>query len=375
MQKLRWGVLGTARIATTKVIPAMQRGQLCEIAAIASRDGAKAEEAAGRLGIPKAYGSYEEMLDDPGIEAVYNPLPNHMHVPWSIRAAEAGKHVLCEKPIGMNVAETLQLIAARDRTGVIMGEAFMVQSHPQWVRTVELVRTGRIGPLRSAIGSFSYFKLDAGNIRNIREYGGGGLMDIGCYPIKVSRMVFGEEPVRVSAAMVRDPRFGNIDILTSAILDYPSGHCIFTCSTQVALEQSMRFYGTTGRIELEIPFNAPDDRPSRIRIDDGRDLTGSGVTVEEFPACDQYTIQGDLFSRAIREGGPPPVPLEDALKNMAVIDAVVRSAETGQWVEPGAAVRLPTIHIASHSSGASPATVKPPSRHRLCTPVLRSENQ
>jgi predicted dehydrogenase len=334
MQKVRWGVLGTAKIATTKVIPAMQRGQLCEIAAIASRDSAKAEEAAARLGIPKAYGSYEEMLDDPGIDAVYNPLPNHMHVPWSIRAAEAGKHVLCEKPIGMNVAETLELMAARDRTGVTVGEAFMIQSHPQWVRTMELVRAGRIGQLRSAIGSFSYFKLDAGNIRNIREYGGGGLMDIGCYAIKTSRMVFGEEPVRVSAAMVRDPRFGNVDILTSAILDYPSGHCIFTCSTQVALQQSMRFYGATGRIELEIPFNPLENGPSRIRIDDGRDLTGSGVAVEEFPACDQYTIQGDLFSRAIREGGPPPVPLEDALKNMAVMDAIVRSAETGQWVEP-----------------------------------------
>jgi predicted dehydrogenase len=334
MQKVRWGVLGVSRIATVKVIPAMQRGECCEIAAIASRDAARAEEAAGRLGIPKAYGSYREMLDDPGIEAVYNPLPNHLHVPWSIRAAEAGKHVLCEKPIGMNVAETLELIAARDRTGVVMGEAFMVQSHPQWVRTMELVRTGRIGPLRSAIGSFSYFKLDAGNIRNIREYGGGGLMDIGCYPIKTSRMVFAEEPVRVSAAMVRDPRFGNVDILASAILEYPSGHCIFTCGTQVVPYQSMQFLGTTGRIELEIPFNALDNRPSRIRIDDGRDLIGSGVTVEEFAPCDQYTIQGDLFSRAIRQGGPPPVPLEDALKNMAVIDAVFRSAETGQWVEP-----------------------------------------
>jgi predicted dehydrogenase len=274
------------------------------------------------------------MLDDPRIEAVYNPLPNHLHVPWSIRAAEAGKHVLCEKPIGMNVAETLELIAARDRTGVVMGEAFMVQSHPQWLRTMELVRTGRIGPLRSALGSFSYFKLDAGNIRNIREYGGGGLMDIGCYPIKTSRMVFAQEPVRVSAAMVRDPRFGNVDILASAILEYPSGHCIFTCGTQVVPYQSMQFLGTTGRIELEIPFNALDNRPSRIRIDDGRDLIGSGVTVEEFAPCDQYTIQGDLFSRAIRQGGPPPVPLEDALKNMAVIDAIFRSAETGQWAQP-----------------------------------------
>jgi predicted dehydrogenase len=339
MQKVRWGVLGVSRIATVKVIPAMQRGEWCEIAAIASRDRAKAQEAAGRLGIPKAYGSYQEMLDDPDIEAVYVPLPNHLHVPWSIRAAEAGKHVLCEKPIGMNVAETLELIAARDRTGVTMGEAFMVQTHPQWVRTMELVRTGRIGQLRSAVGSFSYFKLDAGNIRNIREYGGGGLMDIGCYPIKTSRMVFGEEPARVSAAIVRDARFGNIDMLTSAILDYPSGHCIFTCSTQAALQQSMRFYGATGRIEIEIPFNPLDNRPSRIRIDDGRDLTGSGVMVEEFPACDQYTIQGDLFSRAIREGGRPPVPLEDALQNMAVIDAIFRSAETGQWVEPAALLR------------------------------------
>jgi predicted dehydrogenase len=317
----------------------MQRGQWCEIAGIASRDRAKAQEAARGLGIPKAYGSYQEMLDDPGIEAVYNPLPNHLHVPWSIRAAEAGKHVLCEKPIAMNVAETLELMAARDRTGVTMGEAFMVQSHPQWVRTMELVRAGRIGQLRSAIGSFSYFKLDAGNIRNIREYGGGGLMDIGCYPIKTSRMVFGEEPASVSATMVRDPRFGNVDILTSAVLEYPSGHCIFTCSTQVALQQSMRFYGTTGRIELEIPFNALENGPSRIRIDDGRDLTGAGAMVEEFAPCDQYTIQGDLFSRAIREGGAPPVPLEDALRNMAVIDAIVRSAETGQWVEPAALLR------------------------------------
>ena len=338
MQRVRWGVLGAARIATVKVIPAMQRGQLCEITAIASRDHAKAEEAALKLGIPKAYGSYQEMLDDPEIEAVYNPLPNHMHVEWSIRAAEAGKHVLCEKPVGMNVAETLDLIAARDRTGVIMGEAFMVQTHPQWVRTMELVRSGRIGPLRSAIGEFSYFKLDADNIRNIREYGGGGLMDIGCYPIKTSRMVFGEEPVRVSATMVRDAKFGT-DILTTAILDYPSGHCIFTCGTQVVPHQSMQFLGTTGRIQLEIPFNALDNGPSRIRIDDGTDITGSGVKVEEFPPCNQYTIQGDLFSRAIREGGAPPVPLEDSLRNMAVIDAIVRSAETGRWVKPAALLK------------------------------------
>src|SRR5215471_8119458 len=207
MKKVRWGILGVARIAVNRIIPAMKNSEWSEITGIASRDLARARDAARDLGIPKAYGSYEEMLADPEIEAVYNPLPNHMHVPWSIRAAEAGKHVLCEKPVAMDVAETLELIRARDRTGVRMGEAFMVQTHPQWLRIVELVRGGRIGKLRSAVGTFSYFKLEADNIRNIREYGGGGLMDIGCYPIKTSRMVFGEEPVQVSAAIVRDPRF------------------------------------------------------------------------------------------------------------------------------------------------------------------------
>jgi len=333
MKKVRWGVLGVARIATTKVIPAMQQGELSEIVGIASRDRAKAAEAARQLGIPQIDGSYEEMLADPEIEAVYNPLPNHLHVPWSIRAAEAGKHVLCEKPVGMNAAEARSLIAARDRTGVVIGEAFMIQTHPQWLRTVELVRSGRIGQLRFAMGSFGYFKLEPDNIRNIAEYGGGGLMDIGCYPIKTSRMIFGEEPVRVESVIVRDPRFGT-DILTSAILEFPSGHCIFSCSTQVVLHQSMQFFGTTGRIELEVPYNAKAGGTSRILIDDGRDVFGSGITVEEFPPCDQYTIQGDLFSRAIREGGAPPVPLEDAVKNMEVIDAVFRSGRTGNWEKP-----------------------------------------
>ncbi len=343
MKKVRWGVLGVARIAVNRVIPAMQAGEWSEITGIASRDRNRAEAAANDLNIPKAYGSYEELIADPDIDAIYNPLPNHLHVPWSVRAAEAGKHVLCEKPIGMNVAETVELMAARDRAGVIIGEAFMVQTHPQWVRIMELVRGGRIGQLRSASGTFSYFKLEAENIRNIREYGGGGLMDIGCYPIKTSRMVFGEEPVRVSAAITRDPRFGNIDVLTSAILEFPSGHCVFTCSTQLMQQQSMCFYGTTGRIQPEIPYNATPGGTSRIFIDDGRDLTGGGRVVEEFTACDQYTIQGDLFSRAIREGGAPPVPLEDAIRNMAVIDAIFRSAETGQWESPRELLRAATV--------------------------------
>jgi predicted dehydrogenase len=333
MRKVRWGILGVARIATVRVIPAMQQGELCEIVGIASRDRANAERAALALGIPRAYGSYEEMLADPEIEAVYNPLPNHLHVPWSIRAAEAGKHVLCEKPIGLNAGEALELVRARDRTGVVIGEAFMIQTHPQWMRAVELVRGGRIGQLRFAMGSFGYYRTEADNVRNVREYGGGGLLDIGCYPIKTSRMIFGEEPSRVSATLARDPNFGT-DVLTSAILEYPSGHCVFTCGTQVVLHQSMQFFGTMGRIEMEVPYNAMPGGASRIRIDDGRDVYGSGITVEEFAPCDQYTIQGDLFSRAIREGRAPAVPLEDSLRNMAVIDAVFRSAESGNWEAP-----------------------------------------
>jgi len=334
MRRVKWGILGAAKIARQRVIPGMQKGNLCEVTAIASRDRAKAEAAATELNIPKAYGSYEEMLADPEIEAVYNPLPNHLHVPWSIRAAEAGKHVLCEKPIGMNAAEARQLMAARDRTGVIVGEAFMVQTHPQWARIAELVRSGRIGQLRSVIGAFGYFNTDPANVRNILAYGGGGLMDIGCYPIKTSRMVFGEEPLRVSGTMVRDASLDGVDVLTSAILDFPSGTCVFTCSMQLAAHQMMRFHGTKGFIIPEIPFNATPGGTSRITIDDGRDLSGGGAVVEEFAACDHYTLQGDRFSRAVREGGRPPVPLEDSLCNMAVIDAIFRAAETGGWVRP-----------------------------------------
>jgi predicted dehydrogenase len=334
MKKVRWGVLGVARIAVTKVIPAMQLGLWTEVAGIASRDRSRAEEAAKRLGVPKAYGSYEEMLADPEIDAVYNPLPNQLHVPVSIQAAEAGKHVLCEKPIGLNAEDARKLLAARDRTGVIIGEAFMVQSHPQWLRTIELVRSGRIGELRLAIGAFGYYNDNLSNIRNIRECGGGGLMDVGCYPIKTSRMVFGEEPSRVAGTLVRNPQTG-VDTLTSAILEYPSGHCVFSCATLVAGNQSMVFHGTKGRIEIEVPFNARAGGASVIRIDDGRDPFGGGRTVEEIAPCDQYTLQGDAFSRAIRDGTPPPVSLEDSVRNMAVIDAVFRAAESGRWEAVG----------------------------------------
>ena len=328
--KIRWGVIGAAGIALRKVIPAMQRSPLTPVTAIASRDKAKAEAAAKDLGIAKAYGSYEELLADPDIDAIYNPLPNHLHVPWSIKAAEAGKHVLCEKPLSLSVAEAKELIAVRDRTKVKIGEAFMVHTHPQWLLARDIARSGRIGELRAATGFFSYFNNDPANIRSIPEWGGGGLMDIGCYPIHTTRFVFGEEPRRAIGMTEADPTLG-VDRLTSAILDYPSGQAIFTCSTQLVPYQRSQFFGTKGRIEIEIPFNAPPDRPSRLIVDDGRDIFGTGITVHSLAVCDQYTIQGEEFSRAILEDKDPPVTLEDAVKNMAVIEAIFRSVKSGKW--------------------------------------------
>jgi predicted dehydrogenase len=332
-KKVRWGVLGAALIATQKVIPAMQQGDWSEVSAIASRDLGRAQAVANELGINKAYGSYEQLLLDPEIEAIYNPLPNQLHIPWTLKAIEAGKHVLCEKPVSLTAEEAKPLLAARDRAGVKVGEAFMVRTHPQWLRTREIIDSGQIGALRSVVGFFSYFNRDPDNIRNVAEWGGGGLMDIGCYPITTSRFVYREEPVRVMGLIERDPEM-KIDRLTSAILDFPSGHAVFTCSTQLVPYQRMQFFGTTGRIEVEIPFNAPKDRPCRIFIDDGRDFFGSGIKTEEFATVDQYTIQGDVFSRAIREGGDVPVSVENAIKNMSVIDAIFRSAESGRWEKP-----------------------------------------
>ena len=330
---VRWGVLSTANIGLKKVLPAMQKGQFTSVDAIASRDVAKAREAATSLGIPKAYGSYEELLADPGIDAIYNPLPNQLHVPWTIKAAEAGKHVLCEKPISLTVAEAKTLLEVQARTGVKIGEAFMIRSYPQWLRIRELLDEGRIGTLRSVMSFFSYYNVDKANIRNQVESGGGALYDIGCYCIHASRYAFGGLPKRVVGLIDRDPET-QVDRLTSALLDFPGGQSIFTCSTQLVPYQRVQFFGTRGRIEIEIPFNAPKDRPTRIFIDDGSDLFGAGIVTETFPILDQYTLQGDAFSKAVLEGTEVPVPLEDAIANMAVIEAIFRSAESREWEVP-----------------------------------------
>jgi predicted dehydrogenase len=326
MNKVRWGVLSTANIGTEKVIPAMQQGKSCDIVAISSRQLNKAQAAARRLGTPKAYGSYEELLADPEIDAVYNPLPNHLHVPWSIKALEAGKHVLCEKPIGLTAAEGRQLLdAAHKRPRLKVMEAFMYRHHPQWRRARQLVTEGKIGELRTIQTFFSHFLLDPDNVRNQADIGGGGLMDIGCYCISLSRFIFGGEPRRVCGSIEYDPQL-KIDRLASGMLDFGRGTATFTCATQLAPYQRVNIFGTEGRVEIEIPFNAPADRPCKL-------WHQHGAQVDEvvFDVCDQYTIQGDLFSQAVLDDAAVPTPLEDAVANMEVIEAIIRSARSGTW--------------------------------------------
>ncbi|MEO6214330.1 MAG: Gfo/Idh/MocA family oxidoreductase [Vicinamibacterales bacterium] len=330
---IRWGVLGVAKIATARVIPALQGAAHCDVLAIGSRDATRAHHAAARLGIPRAYGSYEALLEDPDIDAVYIPLPNHLHAPWTVRAAEAGKHVLCEKPIALNAAEARMLIEVRDRTGTRIQEAFMIRGHQQWVRAKSLVDEGRLGEVRAMTGFFSYDTLDPANVRHVPEFGGGGLLDIGCYLVNTSRFIFGREPSRIAGTLERDPSTG-VDRLASMLLDFDGRHAIGTCSTQLRGYQRIQIVGTRGRIDIEIPFNAPCDRATRIGLDTTGDVSGTGVEVIEFDACDQFSIQVEDFSRTLLEGRPQPVPLEDAVANMACVDAVFRSAESGHWEPP-----------------------------------------
>jgi len=327
MRKIRWGILSTANIGTEKVIPAMQLGEYCEVVGIASRNLEKAQAAAKRLGIPKTYGSYEDLLADPEIEAIYNPLPNPQHIPWSIKALEAGKHVLCEKPIAMSSSEAEELLAAAKKHSELkIMEAFMYRHHPQWELVKQLVLDGKIGELRTIQSVFSYYNVDPNNIRNIAELGGGGLMDIGCYNISLSRFIFDAEPERVSGIIEYDPKF-KTDRLASGVLDFGRGTSTFTCGTQLSPFQRVNIFGTEGRIEIEIPFTPPPDKPCKIWHQ-----RGDKIEEIQFDICDQYTIQGDLFSQAVLNNTEVPTPLEDAVANMRVIEALIDSAASGRWV-------------------------------------------
>lgn len=329
MKRIRIGVLSTAKIGRTKVIPAMQRADNCEVAAIASRNGESARKVAEELGIPKAYGDYEALLADPDVDAVYIPLPNHLHVRWSLAAMDAGKHVLCEKPIGLDTDEAQALLdAAQARPELKVMEAFMYRHHPQWIKARELALSGTIGEMTTIQSFFSYFNADPGNIRNMADIGGGGLMDIGCYNISLSRFLFGREPDRVAGFADVDPEFGT-DRVFSGMMDFGGRVSAFTCSTQLADYQRVNIFGTDGRIEILIPFNAPPDEPCVILLQRG--AKGEIETIA-FDVCDQYTVQAELFAKAILEDTDVPTPLTDALDNMHVLETLRRSADLGEWV-------------------------------------------
>lgn len=326
IEPVSWGVLSTADIGVHKVIPAMLESEISRVDAIASRSLDMSEEAASGLGIPRAYGSYEELLADPDIEAVYIPLPNHLHSEWTEASARAGKHVLCEKPLAMTSAAAQQMTEVCERAGVLLMEAFMYRLHPQWVKVTELIRGGAIGDIRSVQAVFSYFNDDPADIRNIPEVGGGALYDIGCYAVNTARMVFGSEPTEVKGSVMRDETFGT-DIVTSALLDFDGRHATFVCSTQMEHDQRVVIHGTTGRIVVEIPFNIPPDRPVRVlQIAGGEPPVSPGVEVHEIPLANAYTVQADAFSRAVRSGGPVPTPPDDAVANLEVIERIFADA-------------------------------------------------
>jgi len=333
-KRLSWGVLSTANIGIGQVIPAMQQSDLLSVDAIASRQLEGAQQAARQLGIAKAYGSYEELLADPDIDVIYNPLPNHLHVPWTIKAMEAGKHVLCEKPIALDAGQARQLVAARERTGKLVAEAFMVRHHPQWRHARAQVRSGALGEVRAMHAIFSYFLTDPDNVRNRADIGGGGLYDVGCYAVATARYIFESEPQRVLGLIDRDPVLGT-DRLTSAIADFGNGrHLLFTCSTQLVPFQQVDICGTTARLKLDIPFNPPPSAPARIVMDDGSALKGVAPALIEMPVVDHYQLQAEAFTRAVTGAAPQEFPIEDAVANMAAIDAIFRSASSQTWEAP-----------------------------------------
>ncbi len=327
-RKVRWGILSTALIGTRKVIPAMQRGAFCDVVAIASRDPLRAQQAASALGIPNWHGSYEALLADPDVDAIYNPLPNHLHVPWSIQSLEAGKHVLCEKPIALSSAEAETLVqAGQQHPDLKLMEAFMYRHHPQWVKMKALLDEGAVGDLKTIHTFFSYFNNDPKNIRNMPDIGGGAMMDIGCYAVSLSRFLFHDEPTDVRSTVETDPEL-NVDRLVSAILQFPAGTATFTCSTQLHPYQRVHVYGTHGHLELEIPFNAPSEQSCRLWVHSSQPGTfvADATTRQEVlvAPCDQYTIQGDLFARAILDNTPVPTPITDAVANMKILERVLQ---------------------------------------------------
>jgi predicted dehydrogenase len=325
MEPVRWGILSVSKHYSLRVHPQVKGSPLVSIVGIASRNLGKAQEAAKELGLHKAYGSYEELLEDPTIEAVYIPLPNHLHVEWICKAADQGKHVLCEKPLALDAREAEKALAYTQKKQVRLMEAFMYRFHPQWQHTREVVRCGELGDLRFIHIEFSYMNKDPNNIRNIQEAGGGAFLDIGCYAISTCRFIVGKEPNRVLSLVQRDPEF-KTDCLSSGILDFGSCRGVFTVSTQAFPIQRVEVVGTNGKLAVEIPYNMYGDVPARVDI-----TTSIGQRTVLVGPAEQYRIMFEAFSRSLREGKPVPTPPEDAVANMKVIDALFRSERSGGW--------------------------------------------
>ena len=323
---LRWGVLSTAKIARQKVIPAMQRADGCEVVAIAGRDNARTQEVADELGLDRAHASYEALLADPDVDAVYIPLPNHLHAEWTIRAATAGKHVLCEKPMALSSTEARSMVDACAEAGVVFMEAFMYRLHPSWRAVLDLVRSGRIGEPVAVQSWFSYFNDDPQNIRNIAEYGGGALRDIGCYCIDLSRWLLGGEPISVQGSITRDPVSG-VDTLTSGVLEFATGTATFACSTRAEPDQRVHVYGSEGRISIDIPFNIPPDRPAHVRVTAGGEPPVAPATETlTFEPADQYQLQAEGFAASVRDRTPVPVPPEEGIADLLVMERLLAAA-------------------------------------------------
>lgn len=325
MQPVVWGVLSRSAHYKRRVHPGVARSPEIRIRAIASRSPESAAVAAREFGISVAYGSYEALLADPEIAAVYIPLPNHLHAAWVRKAADAGKHVLCEKPFAMDAREAEQAIRYAESKGVLVMEAFMYRFHPQWQRVLEIVRAGEIGQVHSIHAFFAFTQKDPGNIRNILAAGGGAIPDIGCYAVSCARYLLGREPTRVVSLIQRDPAFGT-DILSSALLDFGTARATFTVGTQSQPAQRVDVVGTAGEITLHLPFNAWTDVPLEVTV-----TTAVGRRTIRTTIADQYVAMFEAFSRAVRSGGPVPTPPQDAIDNMKVLDAMFRSEESGGW--------------------------------------------
>lgn len=326
VERVRWGVLSTADIAMQKVIPGMQGSELSQVFGIASRSPEKARDAAADLDIPRWYGSYPDLLADDDIEAVYIPLPNHMHLEWTMAAAEAGKHVLCEKPISLTAADARTMVTTCERAGVKLMEAFMYRQHPLWIEVKRMVDDGVIGEVRVVDTVFSYFNDDPTNIRNMPETGGGALFDIGCYAINVSRWIFGRQPDVIKASILLDDEMG-VDVVTSAVMRFGSGTGSFVCSTRMEPAQRVDIYGTEGRLVVEIPFNIPPDRPTRIlEVSGGDPPVAPDVRAHEISTADPYGVEADAFSASVRSGSEVPVHADDAVANLEVIEQIFADA-------------------------------------------------